>query len=227
MGMPTTGKIVDQPMPGHDIIVVGASAGGMEALTLLAQRLPAHLPAAVFVVWHLSPQALGILPRELQKAGPLPAANAIDGEEIQCGRIYVAPPDRHLTLEPGRVRVTHGPKENGFRPAVDPLFPSAALAYGSRVVGVILSGSLDDGTAGLSAVKVRGGVAVVQDPDEAQFRSMPDSALNQVKIDHRLPVAQIGPFLGWLAREPAGPVDAQEPEELAVETRRPAKQRAK
>lgn len=145
---------------------------------------------------------------------------AEDGEEIQPGRIYVARPDHHLLLEAGRVRVTRGPKENRFRPAVDPLFRSAALAYGPRVVGVVLSGGLDDGTAGLWAIKTRGGVAVVQDPDEARARSMPESAMRQSRVDHCVRLIEIAPILARLAIEPAA--DAKRfpmPEELEVETR--------
>jgi two-component system, chemotaxis family, protein-glutamate methylesterase/glutaminase len=205
-------------MPGHDIIVIGASAGGMAALKQVVSGLPADLPAAVFVVWHLSPQSQSILPVELRRAGPLRADNARDNEPIRPGRIYVAPPDYHLVLEESRVRTTRSPKENRFRPAVDPLFRSAALAHGRRVVGVILTGALDDGTAGLWAIKARGGVAVVQDPLEAEFPSMPLSALKYVQVDHRLPVHEIAPLLARLARAPIASGVTAMPEELEVET---------
>jgi two-component system chemotaxis response regulator CheB len=192
----------------------------MEALVTLARGLPRDLPAAVFVVWHLSPQSLGILPQELRKAGPLRAAHAIDGEAIRPGRIYVAPPNHHILLEPGRVRVTIGPRENGFRPAVDPLFRSSALAYGSRVVGVVLTGSLDDGTAGLWAIKVRGGIAVVQDPVDALYPSMPRSALHYVRVDYCSPLAQMPALLARLAREEAGPTkDSDMDDDICIETR--------
>jgi two-component system chemotaxis response regulator CheB len=190
-------------MPGHDIIVVGTSAGGHEALRTLVGALPADLPAAVFIVMHLSPQSPGVLPRMLARAGPLSAAHALDGEEIRSGRIYIAPPDHHLVLERGRVRVTRGPRENRFRPAVDPLFRSAAQTYGPRVVGVILTGALDDGTAGLWNVKARGGVTVVQEPREAFASSMPLSALRYVKVDYRLPLPEIASLLVRLAHEEA------------------------
>ena len=134
-------------MVGHDIIVVGASAGGMEALQALVRGLPPDLPAALFVVWHMPPHSFGVLPEVLERAGPLRAVHAHDGDGIVSGRIYVAPPDQHLLLDPGQVRLTRGPKENHFRPAVDPLFQSAAAAYGPRVIGVVLSGLLDDGTS--------------------------------------------------------------------------------
>lgn len=190
-------------MFGHDIVVVGASAGGVEALVQLARGLPADLPAAVFVVLHVPPTARSALPTILDRAGPLLAAHAQDGESIEHGRIYVAPPDRHLLIKDGQVRVVPGPRENGHRPAADPLFRTAARTYGPRVVGVVLSGALDDGTAGLQAVKMRGGLAVVQSPDDALFSSMPSSALEQVAVDHCLPATEIPPLLTRLAREPA------------------------
>jgi two-component system chemotaxis response regulator CheB len=168
-------------MPKRDIIVIGTSAGGMETLIELFSRLPKKLAASIFVVCHISPYSSGVLPKVISRAGSLPAAHPTDREPIKPGQVYVAPPDHHLLIEDSVVRVTQGPKENRFRPAVDPLFRSAAYAYGPRVIGVILTGSLDDGTAGLWAVKERGGLAVVQDPDEALFDSMPLSALNNVQ----------------------------------------------
>jgi two-component system chemotaxis response regulator CheB len=190
-------------MPGHDLVVVGASAGGVEALIGLVKRLPADLPAAVCVVVHVPADNPGVLPRILDRAGPLPAAHARDGEPLRPGRIYVAAPDRHLLVHEGHLRVVHGPRENNHRPAVDPLFRSAARAYGPRVVGVVLSGSLDDGTAGLHAVKRRGGVAVVQDPAEALFPGMPQHALANVAVDHVLPLADLAPLLVRLAHSEA------------------------
>jgi two-component system chemotaxis response regulator CheB len=190
----------------RNIIVVGASAGGVEPLKKLVSQLPTGVRAAIFIVWHMSPLVVGILPKILSQAGTLRAANAINGESVEEGRIYVAPPDHHLVLEKGCVYVTRGPKENRFRPAVDPLFRSAAYTYGPRVVGVILSGSLDDGTAGLLAIKKFGGVAVVQDPDDAKVPSMPERALEMVNVDHRVPVAQMGDLLLKLITEKVPPV---------------------
>jgi two-component system chemotaxis response regulator CheB len=144
-------------MLAHDIIVIGGSAGGVEAMNTLVRDLPADLPAAVFVVIHMAPTADGRLPWILRRKGALPTTEARDGEAIRGGHIYVAAPDHHLTLQDGTVRVTHGPKVNRHRPAVDPLFRSAAHTYGPRVVGVVLSGQLNDGAAGLLAVKRAGG----------------------------------------------------------------------
>src|SRR4051812_21693331 len=192
-------------MATKDIVVVGASAGGMAALERLVAGLPRDLPAAVFIVWHLSPGVRTVLPALLSKAGPLPAAAPSDGDSIEHGRIYVAPNDHHMLLERGYIRVTKGPKENRFRPAVDPLFRSAAYLYSTRVIGVVLSGALDDGTAGLWAIKLRGGTAVVQDPADAMHRSMPLNAPDNVSVDHKLPAREIGPLLGRLVREQAAP----------------------
>ncbi|MGI8588356.1 MAG: chemotaxis protein CheB [Chloroflexia bacterium] len=190
-------------MHGHDIIVIGASAGGVEALQTLARRLPADLPAAVFVVQHIPAQSPSLLPTILNRAGKLPAVHPQDKEPIHSGRIYVAPPDRHLLLDPGCICMVRGPKENRSRPAIDPLFRTAARVYGPRVIGVVLTGALDDGTAGLQAIKQRGGIAVVQDPDEAMYPSMPRSAQAHVDVDYCLPMAEIGGLLAKLAKEPA------------------------
>lgn len=181
--------------------MVGASAGGVEALSRLVAGLPADLPAAVFIVLHVPAQSQSALPTILGRAGALPVAHAINGMTIQPGHVYVAPPDHHLMLEPGRVRVVRGPQENRHRPAIDPLFRSAAVAYGSRVIGVILSGTLDDGSAGLIAVKARGGVAVVQDPADAVYPDMPRNAMKYTEVDYCLPIADIPPLLLQLARQ--------------------------
>lgn len=188
-------------MPGHDIIVVGASAGGVEALSQLVAGFPSDLPAAIFVVVHISAHSKSFLPNILSRKGKLPATHAIDGEAIANGHIYIAPPDCHLLVKPGYIRLVYGPKENNSRPAVDPLFRTAAKAYGDRVVGVILSGMLDDGTAGLLDVKRFDGVAIVQDPQDASFSGMPSSAIEHVKVDYILPISTIAPVLVQLANE--------------------------
>ncbi len=190
-------------MPGHDIVVIGASAGGVEALIAVVGALPRDLPAAVFVVLHIPPDGGSVLPRILTHAGPLPAAHPKDGDPIEHGRVYVAPPDYHLLVERDAVRVIRGPRENHYRPAVDPLFRSAARAYGPRVVAVVLSGMLDDGAAGIRTVHARGGIGVVQDPDDALFPGMPTSAMRYDSPQYTLPAREIGPLLARLAREPA------------------------
>lgn len=183
-------------MAGRDIIVIGTSTGGIEAMQVLASGLPRDLKASLFVVLHIGADGLGILPDILERAGQLPASNAGNWETIRPGHIYVAPPDHHLLLErSGHVRITRGPKENRFRPAVDPLFRSAAHAFGSRVIGVVLTGGLDDGTAGLWTIKDRGGTTVVQRPDGAIAPSMPLNALEHVTVDHCVPLEEIAPLL--------------------------------
>jgi two-component system, chemotaxis family, protein-glutamate methylesterase/glutaminase len=203
----------------RNIVVMGASAGGLTALNRITKQLPDNLNAAVFIVWHVSPYSTSLLPDILSRSGKLEAKHPADGESIQKGKIYVAPPDRHLLLEAGRIRLAKGPKENRFRPAVDPLFRSAAYAYGARVVGVVLTGALDDGTAGLWAIKDRGGIAVVQDPAEAEQPSMPSSALNNVQIDYCLPISEIPPLMVTLTQqtvEQAGPAVSKQ---LEIETK--------
>lgn len=190
-------------MPERDIIVIGTSAGGIEALKALVGGLPRDFDASLFIVLHTAPYSPGILPEILERAGPLPASNARDWEQISPGHIYVAPPDYHLLIErSGYTRVTQGPKENRFRPAVDPLFRSAAHAFGPRVIGVIMTGWLDDGAAGLYAVKERGGTAVVQDPEDAEAPSMPLSAVKRVKVDYCVPLVEIAPLLARLVKAP-------------------------
>lgn len=188
-------------METRNIIVIGASSDGFEALKRLVADLPKDFDASLFIVWHISPNVEGFLPHVLNKAGSIPAANAVDKEPIKTNRIYVAPPDRHLLVERGRVRVTRGPKENRFRPAVDPLFRSAAYAYCSRVIGIVLTGALDDGTSGLWAVKHHGGVAIVQDPVEAEYPSMPLNAMSEVKVDYCVPLSEMAELIVRLSRE--------------------------
>lgn len=206
-------------MRGHDIIVIGASAGGVDALKRLVQGFPDDLAAAVFVVQHLARHARSYLPNALTRAGPLPAAHPEDGQRFERGHIYVAPPGAHLLLEHERIRLSAGPEENRHLPAIDPLFRSAAVAFGPRVIGVVLTGALNDGTAGLWAVKQRGGIAVVQEPHEAFNPSMPESALAAVDVNARLPLADMPAYLAQMAREPAPPErDFPVSRELKVET---------
>lgn len=160
----------------RDIVVVGASAGGVEALMRFVGQLALGFTGAVFVVLHIAP-ARSVLPSILRRRSELPVAHAVEGQPVEAGRIYVAPPDRHLLLEPGCVRVVTGPHQNGHRPGIDPLFRTAAWAYSERVVGVLLSGMLYDGTLGLEAIKGAGGLSLVQDPDDALYPAMPQSAI--------------------------------------------------
>jgi two-component system chemotaxis response regulator CheB len=204
-------------MPDHGIVVVGASAGGVEALADLATSLPDNLPAAVFVVLHLPATGTSALPEILRRHGPLPAAHVRDGEPIQSGRVYVAPPDHHVVLRTGHVHLSRGPRENGHRPAIDPLFRSAAREYGTRVIGVVLSGTLDDGTAGLLAIKSRGGVAVVQDPEDALYTGMPGNALEHVQVDHVASAASMGKLLASLIANLAEPPPAPALSDMQVE----------
>jgi two-component system chemotaxis response regulator CheB len=184
--------------PGRDIVVVGASAGGVEALRTLAAGLPADFPAAVFVVLHVPPTS-SVLPAILTRAGKLPAEHARNGQPVEHGRIYIAPPDYHLLLEDDVTRLERGPRENGARPAIDPLFRTAAMRYGPRVTGVILSGSLDDGVSGVGAVKRLGGAVVVQDPADALYPTMARGAIESGLADHVVPVAAIPELLVELA----------------------------
>jgi len=188
--------------PTQRIIVIGASAGGFEELKKIIKELPPDFDASIFIVWHMSPDIRGVLPQVLNRLNSIVAANAYNNEEIKPNRIYVAPPDHHMLVEDGKVLITHGPKENRFRPAVDPLFRSAAFAFGNRVIGVILSGALDDGTAGLWTVKHYGGIAIVQDPNDAEVSSMPENAMRRVEIDYCVAVSEMPALFVRLSNEP-------------------------
>ncbi len=201
--------------PRHDIIVVGASSGGVDALGQFVAGLPADLQAAIFVVLHMQPGFASILPELLSRRGPMRAAHAVHGEPIAPGRIYLAPPDNHLTLRPGFVQVVRGPKENGHRPSIDALFRTAAVSYGPRVIGVVLTGYLDCGTAGLLSIKARGGKAIVQDPRDAQVVAMPASAIRHVPVDHVAPLRDIPGLVATLVGEPAEPWPTHLPGVLA------------
>jgi two-component system chemotaxis response regulator CheB len=186
-------------MAGRDIVVIGASAGGIEAVAEVVSRLPADFPGAVFVVVHFPGSVTSSLPRILSRAGPLPASHAKDNEPIRAGRIYVAPPDCHLTFDNSRLRLTRGPKENGSRPAIDPLFRTAAWSFGPRVVGIVLSGNLNDVTAGLMTIKQRGGVAITQSMETALYPGMPRSAMEHVAVDYALAPSEMARCITTLA----------------------------
>ncbi len=208
-------------MPTHDIIVVGGSAGSVEAMRELMRGLPVRLGAAVFVVIHMPEGHPSVLAQVLRRAKTLPVSDAQDGATIEPGHVYIACPGKHLVLEPGRMRVVYGPRENNVRPAIDPLFRSAASAYGPRVVGVILSGTLDDGVAGLIAIKQRGGLAVVQDPKDALYSGMPENALRYIDADYVAPIAEIPGLVAKLAETPT--TEAQYPvsPEIKIESEIP------
>lgn len=205
-------------MPGHDTIVIGASAGGVEGVSQIIRSLPPDLPAAIFVVIHISPHTTSVLPNILNRRSHYKALHPKDGEAIQYGRVYVAPPDRHLLVKQGHIHLTHGPKENRHRPSVDPLFRTAARAYGPRVVAVVLSGSLDDGTAGMLAVKKQGGVAIVQNPEEALYEGMPRSAIENVEVDRILYLSEIVPALVELAYQPVTAAPKSVSSDLEIES---------
>jgi two-component system chemotaxis response regulator CheB len=206
------------PSKGRNIIVVGTSAGGVDAVDRLVAQLPGDLPASIFVVQHMAPHDSGAaLLRRLSRHTAFVASLAEDGDRFEPAHIYIAPPDRHLLLKTDRMLVTRGAHENHHRPAIDPLFRSAAVAHGSRAIGVVLTGRLDDGTAGLVAIKRCGGVAVVQDPRDSAHAGMPLSALDNVDIDFCVPIAEMGPLLTTLARQACGKMKAV-PHDLRIES---------
>lgn len=186
-------------MPARDIIVIGGSAGGFDAIRKLVARFSADLAAAVFVTIHVSGKSDGILPAAITSAGPLVAVHATDGEPIKPGRIYVAPPDHHLLIRPGHVHLSHGPRENLQRPGINVMFRSAANSYGERVAGVLLSGLLDDGAAGLWEIQQNRGATIVQEPEEATFRAMPDSAIRGLNVQYIVRLSEMAPLLASLA----------------------------
>ncbi|HYG34867.1 MAG TPA: chemotaxis protein CheB, partial [Clostridia bacterium] len=186
-------------MPKRDIIVMGASAGGTEACCGILEGLPSDLPASVLIVQHVGRTSL--LAEVLRRCCALKVNAASDGEAVRPGRAYVAPGDHHLLLEDGKVRLSRGPRENRQRPSVDALFRSAARAHRSQVIAVVLSGALDDGATGVLAVKLRGGVVIIQDPQTARFSSMPENALRAVRPDYCVPPDQIAPLLVKLTRQ--------------------------
>jgi two-component system, chemotaxis family, protein-glutamate methylesterase/glutaminase len=203
-------------MQNRDIVVIGGSAGALEALRCLLRDLPGDLAATLFVVVHTVPDSNSALCCVLDQAGPLPADLARDGQAFEPGRVYVAPPDLHLLLDHGRTLLRRGPRENLSRPAIDPLFRSAAATCTTRVIGVVLTGLLNDGTAGLRAIKKCGGIAVVQDPADAEFDPMPRSAIRHVEVDHVCPLEEMPALLAELAAE-ARPPPVEVNEDIRME----------
>ena len=190
---------------GRDIIVIGASAGGLDTLDVVIGQLPTDIAASIFVVQHMSPQNRGVaLVKRLSKHRSFDCALATDGQKFKRGAVYIAPPDNHMLVKKDHLLVTKGARENRYRPGIDPLFRSASATHGSRVIGVVLTGMLDDGTAGLIAVKRCGGVTVVQDPKDADYPEMPQSALNNVDVDYCVPAADMGGLLEKLVKQPPG-----------------------
>ena len=206
-------------MSSKHIVVIGASAGGIETLRALVAGLPADFSAPIAIVVHTSPQSPGILHEILSRSGPLTAVNPRNQDRLDPGRIYVAPPDSHLLIEPAHVRLSKGPRENRFRPAIDPLFRSAAQVYGPGAIAVVLTGNLDDGTAGLWAVKQLGGVTIVQDPVDALFPSMPESALRHVDVDHVVRIAELPALLDRLTRVSPAAAATVPSDTLGIEVR--------
>ena len=191
-------------MSNRDIIVIGGSSGASAPLKELLGRLPADLPAAVFIVLHIPAQGIGILSTVVSAAGKLPVRQAENGMQIENGQVYLGPPDHHLLLAEKRIVLGRGPRENMVRPAIDPLFRSAALHYGPRVIGVVLSGLLSDGASGLNAIKRCGGIAVVQEPSDAIADEMPLRALEATTADLCVPGRRLGDVLSELVRDVPG-----------------------
>ncbi len=199
------------------IIVVGASAGGMQALAQLTAQFPKDFPAAIFIVNHMGADNNGdVLVKVLNESGGLTCEQAHDEQPFQSGHIYLAPPDQHMLLVEGQILITKGARENRYRPAIDPLFRSAAVAYGNRVIGIILTGYLDDGTSGMMAIKRCGGVCIVQDPLDAAYPDMPQSVIANVGADYCLPTAEMGMLLSDLVRRKL-PSRKQPPKDIVIE----------
>lgn len=188
------------PEENNYIVVVGTSAGGMKALITLVKQLPKDFPAPLLIVQHISADATGdALLNSLNKIGKLKCVHAKEGNKIESGHIYLAPSDHHLMIEKnGSLLVTKGAQENRSRPAIDPLFRSAAASFGNRTIAILLTGYLDDGTAGLIAIQRCGGISIIQDPSDADYPDMPKNALNQMKPDYCIPIAEMGGVLSNL-----------------------------
>ncbi|AIC30623.1 chemotaxis protein-glutamate methylesterase CheB-type protein (plasmid) [Rhizobium etli bv. mimosae str. IE4771] len=200
-----------------DIIAIGGSAGSSAVLKTLVADLPADLPASVFVSTHIPANSPGFLPEILSARSKLPVTQAIDGQPIERGHIYLAAPDRHLLLMGETIKFGAGPRENMVRPSIDPMFRSAALSFGPRVVGLVLTGMLNDGAAGLHAIKTNGGTTVVQHPLDAEADQMPLAALEAVEVDHVAPAADLGKLLAGIAGSDAGPACGSPSDGLRLE----------
>lgn len=191
-------------MSNRDLVAIGASAGGVEALAFLCTRLPAEFPATILITQHLPGHYASVLDRILTEAGSLPATFARDGDPLRKGQIVLAPPGCHLIADRDRLLLGKGPRENNVRPAIDPMLRSVAVCCGPRAIGVILTGTLGDGASGLSAIQQCGGITVVQDPDDAAFPEMPRTALNRSMPDHLVRLADLPLLLNSLVQRPAG-----------------------
>lgn len=191
-------------MANRDILAIGTSAGGVLAVRFLAERLQPQLPASILVTVHLPSDGRSELDAILGQATPLPVQFAGDGDVLQKGRIYIAPPNRHLIVDGLRLALGEGPRENHARPAIDAMLRSAAVCCGPRAVGVVLTGTLGDGASGLRAVKRAGGISVVQDPEDAEFSEMPRTALNRAQPDHVARLADMPALLHSLVHQPVG-----------------------
>jgi two-component system chemotaxis response regulator CheB len=215
--MPTTNEPHNGALRG--VVAVGASAGGVEALTRFAAGLPADLPYAILVVLHMPASTPSVLPRIIDRSGPLPAVSAADGSELEPGRIYVAVPGRHLLMNDHRVTLSEGPTENGYRPAINALFRSVALNAGPRSIGMLLSGVLDDGVLGTAAIRARGGTTVAQRPDDALFPAMPRNAIEAGVVDHQVAAAEGGALLAKLAEREIEVCDMESDAGMELENR--------
>ncbi|CAG5072796.1 Protein-glutamate methylesterase/protein-glutamine glutaminase [Dyadobacter sp. CECT 9623] len=211
----------EKNMTNPYVIVIGSSAGGVAALQQLVAGLPSDFQVPIFIVQHVAADSKSHLPDILTRTGPLPARHPKDGQPILPGNIYLAPPNQHMLIEDGRILVKHGPKENRFRPSIDALFRSAAYSYGTGVIGVVLTGMLDDGTSGMWSVQRMGGVTIVQEPADALYASMPSSVLQYVNVDHVVPLDQISALLVELttkAMRTEQSASQEEKERLKLET---------
>ncbi|KAA3436879.1 chemotaxis protein CheB [Rufibacter hautae] len=204
-------------LPHHDIIVIGTSAGGMAVLCELLQQLPPDLPASIFIVQHLARDSnSGVLVERLNKISKLTCLVGQHEQTIEQGKVYFVPQDNHMLLQKGRILITKGPRENLFRPAIDPLFRSAAAAYGPRVIGIVLTGMLQDGTVGMEMIKRSGGITLVQKPEDAEYPDMPQSVLTEIEVDYVVPVSEMGELLQELVFVPASS-EADIPEDITYE----------